>query len=199
MIACVFYSRSPRYITTARAWEIRQAIPARIPLIGIFVDTPAPLIQRVIDQCQLDGAQLFGGEARDELAALRGWSFKGVAARSVEEAQVAADLYLDRKTRRTLRAAWLLHLRGAIARRWDVAGDLAARAPMLLASDRLRLEDVAPAIRRVKPWGLDVWRSIERAPGVLDADRLAALASSLRDADDGERRSSEDAKAPPPS
>ena len=180
LVACVFYAHSPRYVTTSRAWEIRRALPPRMRLLGIFVDTPPPLVQRVVDQCHLDGAQLFGRETRAQVESLRPWAFKGVAASRRNEIEQAAEVYLDRRARRHEDAAWLLHLQGNLADAWSLAGRFAARAPTLLASDAMAPDTVGRALRLARPWGLDVWNSVESEPGVIDPDRLRAMVEAVR-------------------
>jgi phosphoribosylanthranilate isomerase len=183
LVACVFYAASPRYVTSAQAWDIRRALPPTTRFIGIFVDTPPPLVQRMIDQCQLDGAQLFGAEGREQVDALRTWAFKGVAVSSRADLESAADAYLDRRARRTEDAAWLLHLQGGLSSAWQLASTYATRAPMLLASDAMSPKAAEEAVRIVRPWGVDVWRSVEREPGVLDAVKLRAVIAAVRRAD----------------
>ena len=57
---------------------------------------------------------------------------------------------------------------------WTAAADLAARRRVLLAGG-LTPDNVADAISRVRPFGIDVSSGVERAPGVKDHQRLRAL------------------------
>ena len=40
----------------------------------------------------------------------------------------------------------------------------------------------ASAVSRARPWGIDVWESVEREPGRLDRLRLGGLIRSVREA-----------------
>jgi phosphoribosylanthranilate isomerase len=59
MVACVLNPSSPRYVTSERVWEIRRALRGRALLVGVFADVPDLIVQRLMDHCQFDAAQLF--------------------------------------------------------------------------------------------------------------------------------------------
>jgi phosphoribosylanthranilate isomerase len=70
---------------------------------------------------------------------------------------------------------------GGIPFDWDLVGDLASRHRILLAGG-LRPDNVAEAIRRVQPWGVDVASGVERAPGQKDARAIARFVTAARSA-----------------
>jgi phosphoribosylanthranilate isomerase len=64
---------------------------------------------------------------------------------------------------------------------WAAAAKMTAQREMVLAGG-LSPENVADAIARVRPFGIDVSSGVERAPGIKDHGRLRALFEAVHDA-----------------
>lgn len=62
---------------------------------------------------------------------------------------------------------------------WARAAELAARTRLVLAGG-LDADTVAEAVRRVRPWGVDVSSGVEAAPGVKDPGRIRAFIAAAR-------------------
>ncbi len=183
LVACVFYARSPRYVTLPAAWEIRRALSTHVQMVGIFVDAPLPLVQHVVSHCALDHAQLFGNEPRAEVEALRPHAFKALTIDHPDNAERLVRAHIGQRPTRSEAPALLANLRRTAREAWSCVAGAATRAPLLLASGALSPATAQTAIATVRPWGVDVWDVVELSPGRIDPKRLEAFVAAVREAD----------------
>ena len=84
-------------------------------------------------------------------------------------------------------AGWLLdsHVEeyGGVGEIFDWSLVPAERPRPLVVSGGLTRDNVREAIRRVRPWAVDVSSGVESAKGIKDADRIAAFIAEVRHAD----------------
>lgn len=182
-VACVLHPASPRYVTTEQVWRIRRALRGRAGLIGVFVDTPALLVQRLVDHCQFDSAQLFGTEPRTAVDGLRPSAFKAVSVSDEEGIEQALRTYVGRRAHGAMQPGLLLNLVDGLDGRWSVAAPAARRTALILAASGLDEATVAEAVGTARPWAVDAWDAVEESPGKLDPARLEAFVGAVRAAD----------------
>jgi phosphoribosylanthranilate isomerase len=173
-----FYPQSPRYISPERAAEIIAALPQMIRCVGIFVNAELATVRRIVETCRLDYVQLHGDESPGFVQALSPRAFKALRPRSAEEAEIGAAAYaplgpVDSAAPALLLDAYRPGQYGGTGWQgdWTLAARLASRYRILLAGG-LTPENVANAVRRVRPWGVDVASGVESAPGRKDHDKV---------------------------
>jgi phosphoribosylanthranilate isomerase len=67
---------------------------------------------------------------------------------------------------------------------WNLAASLARQTQLVLAGG-LHAANVGDAVRRVRPFGVDVSSGVEREPGVKDANRIQEFVRAARAAGNG--------------
>lgn len=178
-IGLVFYPPSPRFLSVERAREIRDALPPFVQTVALFVNPDAALVAQVIGRVHPAMLQ-FHGEESPQLCEQFGLPY--VKACRVKPGASALE-YLRPFSRA---AAWLFDSHvpeyGGVGESFDWSLVPAADKPVIL-SGGLSRENVAAAIRRVRPWGVDVSSGVESAKGIKDAAKVAAFIAEVRNAD----------------
>ncbi len=180
LIGLNFYPKSPRYLTRDAACKIvaaLRALPQPPTLAGVFVNETAETMKVVLDNCNLDLAQLSGDESNKVLEAMGpGRAFKAIRNMRYEIRNMYPpfgsripypELLFD------AHAAGQYGGTGQVAD-WKTAAQIAKECRLLLAGG-LTPENVAAAVRQVRPWGVDVASGVEAAPGVKDRAKVVSF------------------------
>ena len=177
----VLWPKSPRVVSIAAARRIAETVPASVLRVGVFVNAGVDDVAAALRDASLDVAQLHGDEAVAPYldAGLR--VIRAVPLTS--EADVEAASALPAAVTTLVDAADVIRRGGTGARaNWTLAAGLAARRPVMLAGG-LRPENVAEAVRAVRPFAIDVSSGVEARPGIKDEARLRALVAAVRAAE----------------
>jgi phosphoribosylanthranilate isomerase len=178
-IGLVFYPQSPRFLSVERALEIRDALPPFVQTVALFVNPDAAQVAQVIGRVKPALLQ-FHGEEPPRFCGEFGVPY--VKACRVRQG-VSALEYLRPFSQA---AAWLFDSHvpeyGGVGESFDWSLVPKTDKPVIL-SGGLSAANVAGAIRRVKPWGVDVSSGVESAKGIKDAAKIAAFVAEVRNAD----------------
>jgi phosphoribosylanthranilate isomerase len=178
-----FYAKSPRRITEAEAAEIRSQLPKKVKVVGIFVNTPPSEVAALCKSLKLHAAQLHGDETPEDVAEL-------AASLAVFKAfRVDPDFLLATLDEYPEAYAFLFDAAhtgqyGGTGRTtdWDVARRAAVGRRIILAGG-LNVENVAAAVRIVRPYGIDVASGVEARPGKKDHGLLREFIEEVRRAE----------------
>lgn len=172
-IGFVFWPRSPRFIDPGRAASIARELPPLITTVGVFVDQTIEEVRRIAQRVRLMAVQLHGNEPIDYARQLLQPVIRAVA---VNDQFTTSSLDVIPAEITVLLDAPDPVRRGGTGRTidWTAASEAAARRPVFL-SGGLNPANIAEAIARVHPYGVDLSSGVESSPGVKDAARLRAL------------------------
>jgi phosphoribosylanthranilate isomerase len=178
-IGLVFYPPSPRFLSVERALEIRDALPPFVQTVALFVNPDAAQVAQVIGRLRPAMLQ-FHGEETPRFCGEFGLPY-------IKACRVKGGVDLLEYLRPFSRAAaWLLdsHVEeyGGVGESFDWSLAPAVRERPLVLSGGLTPGNVAEAVRRVRPWGVDVSSGVESAKGVKDAVKIAAFVAEVRNA-----------------
>jgi phosphoribosylanthranilate isomerase len=174
-IGFVFWPASPRAVDPFRARAIAASLPPFVATVGVFVNQPAGHVNGVAALVRLSAVQLHGDETADYVVQVKQPVVKAVTS----DDDFAAARRWQRNVMLLLDANDPIK-RGGTGRTidWAAAARLASERQVLLAGG-LDPGNVADAIRRVRPFGIDVSSGVEEAPGIKNHARLAALFKAI--------------------
>jgi phosphoribosylanthranilate isomerase len=189
------FAPSPRRITPEQAREIVVQLPATIEKVGVFVNESPARIRDIVSMVGLTMAQLHGDEDVEFAGALA-TSKNGAGALHVIKAVPVQGGFGARM--RTFAQHGHVHavlldsasaLRGGSGQAWDwrsVSEFMPRRrneALRIILAGGLNPENVADAIRVLRPWGVDVVSGVEREPGRKDPVKLKAFITAVRESE----------------
>jgi phosphoribosylanthranilate isomerase len=176
------FAESPRRLSPDRARRVAAAIPPFLVRVGVFADQEPGFICEMCRLCGLQAVQLHG----DEPAARRG---------EYPPLPVIKALRMSgggpSRPPRFPADAWLLdsggpERAGGTGRTfdWKLVRGLRLRAPLILAGG-LNPENVAEAVRRVRPFAVDASSGVESAPGRKSREKIMAFVRAAHGAQRG--------------
>jgi phosphoribosylanthranilate isomerase len=173
-LGVVFAPASPRCITADRARDIVEAVPAHVPVIGVFVNAPLEEIVATVAHTGIRVVQLHGDEPESYAVALKMPLLRASGVDVPIESWPTATLLLDAVSGAA---------RGGTGRRvdWAQAATIARRRKTVLAGG-LTLVNVAEAIATVRPFGVDVSSGVEASPGRKDPGKVLEFIQNARKA-----------------
>jgi len=179
-LGLVFYPPSPRFLSLDQARGLRDAVPPFVAVVALFVNPAAEQVRAVLERVRPALLQ-FHGEESAEFCAQFGVPY-------VKACRVKPGIDLLEYLRPFAGAAgWLLdsHVAeyGGVGESFDWSLVPAQRVRPLILSGGLTRENVRDAVRRVRPWAVDVSSGVESAKGIKDAARIAAFIAEVRNAD----------------
>jgi phosphoribosylanthranilate isomerase len=176
----VFYEKSPRHVLVEAAAALVREVPPFVQSVGLFVDAAPDFIERVLRAVPLDLLQFHGDEAPAECARYgRPWIKAVRVNRDTDLLKCAADFDAARGL---LLDAFVPGVPGGTGERFDwglIPPDLPK--PVIL-SGGLNPDNVADAVKRVRPWAVDVSSGVEASKGIKDAHQIARFIANAKEA-----------------
>src|SRR5712691_8475070 len=154
VVGLVFFPPSPRAVTMDLAAKLAARARGRALVAALTVNADDGLLADIVDHAKPDLLQLHGEESTARVSAIR-----TRFARPPKDASRPGG-----------------HGR---AFDWTLLAGLARKKPMML-SGGLTPENIAEAIRVVRPNAVDVSSGVEHAPGAKDAEKIRDFVKNAR-------------------
>jgi phosphoribosylanthranilate isomerase len=182
MIGLMFYDQSPRHLTLAQAAEISSALPPAVQRVGVFVNASADFVMQAIVNCNLHLLQFHGDETPGFCAQFGGLSIKAFRVRDAESLKAMQNFGADAFLLDAYSKAGL----GGTGEKfnWDLAVEAQKFGKPIFLAGGLTPENVADAVKKVRPFAVDVSSGVEisGAPGKKDHAKVKAFIEAARTA-----------------
>ena len=183
-IGLVFYPPSPRFLQLEQARMLARAVPPFVSTVALFVNPPAEQVSSVLERVRPSMLQFHGEETPAFCEQFCVPYLKACRVKSGVSAGVDLLKYLLPFSGA---AGWLLdsHVAeyGGVGECFDWSLVPAERIRPIVLSGGLARDNVREAIRRVRPWAVDMSSGVELSKGVKDAAKIAAFVTEVKNAD----------------
>ena len=178
-IGFVFYPPSPRYVSFERAAELARLVPPFVSIVGLFVNPERDFVREALGKVPLQVLQFHGDEQETDCL--------GHGLPYIKAARMRPGLDLLKYAALFPGAQGLLvdafvegYGGGGETFDWSLIPD---QLPLpLILSGGLNAGNVTEAVRRVRPWAVDVSSGVEAAKGIKDAARITEFVAGVQNA-----------------
>ena len=180
-LGLVFYEKSPRHVSLQQAEQLARTVPPFVTVVGLFVNPSVDYVREVLATVPLAVLQFHGEEAPEFCAQFGKPYLKAIRVKAGVNLVECAARYAGAQG--LLLDAFVEGTQGGTGESFDwslIPHDLPL--PVIL-SGGLHAGNVAEAIRRVRPYAVDVSSGVEAAKGIKDAAKIAAFIKEVKNVD----------------
>jgi phosphoribosylanthranilate isomerase len=175
------YRKSPRFVEPAVVKAIVAGLPPFVLPVGVFVNEESERVRALMDESGLALAQLHGDETASYCQNLGRPALKALRLKDRGGFLALAEFQGRANVRGVLIDAFSNQAYGGTGQTvdWGLAQEVAQSMPVVLAGG-LTPVNVAEAITRVRPYGVDVSSGVELSPGKKDHNKVKAFIEAAR-------------------
>lgn len=180
-VGFVFYPPSPRALSPDRAAALVRRVEPFVTCVGLFVNAEPGSVRETLAAVPIDLLQFHGDE---DAAYCKQFGKPYIKAARVRPGLDLLEFARAYPTARGLLLdAWVEAYGGeGQSFDWSLIPD---NLPLpIILSGGLHAGNVGEAVKKVRPWAVDVSSGVESAKGIKDADKIAAFIAAVRTADD---------------
>jgi len=180
-IGFVFYEPSPRHVSVERAASIARRLPPFVTTVALFVNAEADAIAHVVSEVGVDLLQFHGQECPAYCAQHgRPW-IRAIQVRPDTDLLAAQAEFIA--GRGLLLDAYRPGVPGGTGETFDWDRIPPQLAPRIVLAGGLTPGNVGEAVRRVRPYAVDVSGGVEADKGIKDRDKIKAFIQEVRRAE----------------
>ncbi len=181
-IGLVFHANSPRHVEIEQAAFISRQLPAFVTTVALFLDADQALVNQVLAQVPIDLLQFHGSEDPAYCERFGRPYIKALGMGSLSQDGLISQSRAYKHARGLLLDSHAQGAAGGTGESFDWERIPELNKPVIMAGG-LTLDNVAEAVRRVRPWGVDVSSGVEENKGIKSVDLMSAFMFEVENAD----------------
>lgn len=178
------FAPSLRRVEPDVAKKIILPLPKTLLKVGVFVNEAPEEVQRVAEYCGLNALQFHGEEPPEYCREFIYPVFKAIHIRDLEslkDVEKYHDVFIILDTYSPVQAGGTGNPFS-----WEIALRAKEKGNFIL-SGGLNPDNVGEAVKKVRPWGVDVCSGVEVTPGKKDLLKMKDFIKEIRKADEQDR------------
>jgi phosphoribosylanthranilate isomerase len=180
-IGLVFFPGSSRAVTVPQAVEIVRPLPPLVTVVGLFVNASRKEIAEILKVTRIDLLQFHGDESPEDCTGHGRPYIKAVRMREGVDLQLEQERYSEACA--ILLDSYKKSEWGGTGTTFDWGVIPADVAPTIILAGGLTPENVAQAIRQVRPYAVDVSGGVELDKGIKDSAKIEAFVRGVESGD----------------
>jgi phosphoribosylanthranilate isomerase len=179
-LGLMFYPGSPRHISLETAQAIERELPPFIIRVGVFADPAPEDVFSAMHQCGLNLLQFHGQETPEFCRQFGMMTMKAFRIRDADSLREIPNYHTDA----FLLDSYVAGKAGGTGEtfNWELAGEAGKFGKPIFLAGGLTPENVADAVRIVRPFGVDVSSGVEQSPGKKDPKKMRDFIAAVRSA-----------------
>ena len=173
ILGFIFFRKSPRYISSARALEIIKSLPATVEKVGVFVNEPVDGIIKIARKLRLDYIQLSGDELNKDVLILKKNGLKVIKTIRVKP---------ETDFLKVPSSPDIIHLDNADKDQYGGSGEsfdwkikLPEKLNNIMLAGGINIDNVQKGVKKFSPLIVDVNSGVEYKPGMKSDKKLKAF------------------------
>ena len=187
----VFYPASARYVSPELVAQLLRDLPPFVVSVGLFVNASEDELREVLAKAPIQLLQFHGDETAEQCHALaNAVNLPFIRAFRVKPDASAQDLIECEKTYRAASPLFngllldtFVDSFGGSGKVFDWSLIPKELAPLVVLSGGLNVQNATDAVRRVRPFAVDISSGVELSKGLKDTAKVRAFVKAVRLAD----------------
>lgn len=183
-IGLVFYAPSPRAVEIEQAAAICAQLPAFVTTVGLFVDADDAYVQQVLSTVPLQLLQFHGDESPEQCERVGRPYIKAI--RMSDDADIETTMQRYPGAAGFLLDSFRPGVPGGTGETFDWSRIPEALRGQIVLAGGLQPDNVAAAVKQMRPYAVDVSGGVELSKGIKSAEKIEQFMSAVAIADRAE-------------